>query len=72
MEGEPGRPRGSGFAFILRVDRDGDGRISRDEATEPMRDRFSQLDRNGDGSITPEEFRDAIAREYDLDADRPE
>jgi Ca2+-binding EF-hand superfamily protein len=29
-----------------------------------MKERFKDLDANGDGKISPEEFRDAIAKEF--------
>ena len=49
-------------AVFKRLDRDGDGKISREEAPEPMKERFAMLDTNGDGFVTQEEFR-AGARE---------
>jgi hypothetical protein len=41
---------------MTQFDRDGDGKLSRDEAPEPMRDSFSQLDTNGDGFIDAAEL----------------
>ncbi|HZW30428.1 MAG TPA: EF-hand domain-containing protein [Isosphaeraceae bacterium] len=37
------------------LDKDGDGKVSRDEFTGP-KPRFEQLDRNGDGFLTQQEF----------------
>jgi len=42
--------------LIRQFDRDGDGRISRDEAPPRMRERWDQIDMNRDGSITREEL----------------
>jgi len=47
--GEPG-----GFDLVARImsfDADGDGRVTRDELPERMRQRFDRMDENGDGSI---------------------
>jgi len=41
---------------IREQDRNGDGRISRDEADSRLRDRFREIDRNGDGSVDGEEY----------------
>jgi len=49
----PGAPTGRG---MMQLDRDGDGKISRDEAPEPMRDSFNQLDTNADGFIDAAEL----------------
>jgi hypothetical protein len=42
---------------IMRFDRDGDGRISRDEAPEQLKERFDRIDTNGDGFIDKDEAR---------------
>ncbi len=47
----------SAAPIFQRLDRDGDGKISKDEAPEAMKERFSMLDTNGDGSVSLEEFR---------------
>jgi len=49
----PGAPAGRG---MMQLDRDGDGKLSRDEAPERMRDSFNQLDTNGDGFIDAAEL----------------
>jgi Ca2+-binding EF-hand superfamily protein len=62
LAGEPGRPgRGGGGAFnvkeiLSRLDKDGDGKISKDEAPERMKENFDRLDGNKDGKIDAEEF----------------
>jgi Ca2+-binding EF-hand superfamily protein len=58
----PGRRRG-GFAGL---DKNQDGGVDREEAPEPMRDRFDHLDLDHDGKVTSSEFFRAIADEYGL------
>ncbi len=41
---------------IRDQDRNGDGRISREEADSRLRDNFRTIDRNGDGSVDTEEY----------------
>jgi EF hand len=52
--GRPGEGPPSGEDLIRRLDRDGDGRISREEFDGPA-DHFGHLDRDEDGFITGEE-----------------
>lgn len=58
---EPGRgPEGAAGgrgAFFQRLDKNGDGKLSKDEVPEPMKDRFSMLDTNGDGFVSQDELR---------------
>jgi len=48
--------------FFKRMDQDGDGKISRDEAPGRMADRFDDLDADGDGFITQDEMKEAMER----------
>jgi ribonuclease BN (tRNA processing enzyme) len=48
------RPKAGGSRFIRRLDRDGDGRVSREEFDGPAR-AFGRLDRNGDGYLDADE-----------------
>ena len=52
--------------FFARMDKNKDGKVSRDELPEGMRGVFDRVDRNQDGAITPDEdmaFRAARARQ---------
>ncbi len=53
LEGMASRPRMQRF---LESDEDGDGRLSRDELPERMRQRFERMDANGDGYVDREEL----------------
>ncbi len=53
---------GDPAARILSFDADGDGRISRDELPERMRQRFDRMDGNGDGTIDADEAQAAAER----------
>jgi collagen type III alpha len=55
--GRPGgQPAGDGKAFFRRMDRDNDGKLSKDEAPERMKENFDRIDTNGDGFIDEAEF----------------
>ncbi|MBC7854686.1 MAG: hypothetical protein IAF94_14735 [Pirellulaceae bacterium] len=63
LAGEPRRPgplSGAGAPnvkeFLSRLDKDGDGKISKEEAPERMKERFDRLDANKDGFIEADEF----------------
>ena len=62
LAGEPGgRGRPGGGApnikeFLSRLDKNGDGKISKEEAPERMKENFDRLDANKDGNIDAEEF----------------
>ena len=67
--GRPGgdRPAGPGPGFnpeemFKRADANGDGKISKEEAPERLKERFDRLDANTDGSVDKEEFVRAMAR----------
>ena len=48
---------GGGFD-MMQFDKDGDGKVSKDEAPERMRPFFDRMDTNGDGGITTEEIKE--------------
>jgi hypothetical protein len=54
--GGPGGGGSSGRMNLMDNDKDGDGKISREEAPERMRDFFDRLDTNGDGFIDAAEI----------------
>jgi len=54
--GSGGNPADMAQSRIREQDRNGDGRISREEADSRLRDRFQEIDRNGDGSVDREEY----------------
>lgn len=47
---------GGASDFMKRLDKNSDGKISKEELPEPMRERFSSMDTNKDGFITAEEL----------------
>ncbi len=49
---------------IREQDRNGDGKISRDEADSRLRDRFREIDRNGDGIVDGEEYTSYYATRF--------
>lgn len=51
-----GNPAEMAQSRIREQDRNGDGRISREEADSRLRDRFQEIDRNRDGSVDSEEY----------------
>ncbi len=53
---------GDPAARILSFDADGDGRVTRDELPERMRQRFDRMDDNGDGAIDAGEAQVAAKR----------
>jgi HlyD family secretion protein len=55
-------PGGRGGFDLAQFDKDGDGKISRDEAPEQIRDFFDKLDTNGDGFIDRAEMSAMRAR----------
>lgn len=50
------RPKGNPGEFMKRIDKNGDGNLSKDEAPEQLWARLSKLDKDGDNSISKEEF----------------
>ena len=62
--GRSGAPGGFGdpVSFFMSFDADGDGRITRDEAPDRMKERFGRMDANGDGAIDADEIRSMAER----------
>lgn len=50
-----GGPTRGGGNFFKELDKDGDGKVSKEEAPERMKERFDRIDRNSDGFIDSEE-----------------
>ena len=48
--------------MVSRFDRNGDGRLQRDEVPPRMAERFDTVDTNRDGAVTVEEFQAAMAQ----------
>ena len=69
-------PRSDAPRDEMRADRDGDGRVSRAEATTAGADRsgewFDKLDLNKDGYVTQEELKEARQTRHDMRADMKE
>lgn len=64
--GGPGRTGGGGFQFnprqiFAQLDANKDGKLTKEEAPERMRENFARMDADGDGSVTEEEFSKAAA-----------
>jgi len=51
-----------GDARFAQLDRNGDGKLQRDEVPEPMRPMFGRVDANSDGAISRAELQQAFAR----------
>ncbi len=60
--GFAGGAMGDLAARILSFDADGNGRVTRDELPERMRQRFERMDRDGDGTIDADEAQAAAER----------
>jgi Ca2+-binding EF-hand superfamily protein len=56
--GQPVRPGGNAFVkgLIMRLDRDGDGKLSKAEVPAQMKENFSRRDRNNDGTLDESEL----------------
>ncbi len=73
MQGPPGMngsPDAMAQNFFRMSDRNGDGKITQDEASRGLRDRFSQYDTNRDGAIDANEFRPYIQERMGNRGDR--
>ncbi len=55
-------PTGTPGPFFAQMDRNGDGKISKDEAPERMKEVFARLDSNNDGFLSAEEMQAAAER----------
>jgi Ca2+-binding EF-hand superfamily protein len=69
-EGRPKRPGGAGdrardFQGFGKLDKNGDGFLSRDEAPGRLKENFDRIDKNGDGKISGEEVRALSTRSRD-------
>jgi Ca2+-binding EF-hand superfamily protein len=56
----PGGDRPAPREIFQRFDKNGDGKISKDEAPERMQQNWERVDRNGDGFVTPDELAQAF------------
>jgi len=61
-----GSPRGRSPEAIKEhfkaMDKDGDGKLSKEEAPGPLKQHFDKIDADDDGGITPEEIRAAFQK----------
>jgi RND family efflux transporter MFP subunit len=60
--GGPGGRGGSRGGNLMQFDKDGDGKVSREEAPEPMQNFFGNMDTNSDGFIDQEELKQIQGR----------
>jgi Ca2+-binding EF-hand superfamily protein len=58
-----------GRSFFERMDRNGDGKVTKDELPPRMQERFDDLDQNGDGALTQEEIQASFRGRF---GNRPE
>ena len=59
---EGGRPAFDPVARFKSLDKNGDGKIAKDEADERMLSRFDTMDGDGDGSISQDEWTSAMSK----------
>jgi collagen type III alpha len=55
--GGPGGERPNPAEMFKRLDKDGDGKVSKEEAPERMKENFDKMDANKDGFLTPDELK---------------
>lgn len=75
-----GSPTGSGMqggtdrfmAYLMQQDKNGDGKLSKEEAPERMRENFAQVDANGDGQADEKELRQMAERFTRAGGPRPD
>lgn len=63
QQGQAGGAEAAAEAFMQKLDADGSGGISLEEATAPQMEQFKQNDADGDGYITPDEASAAFAEQ---------
>jgi Ca2+-binding EF-hand superfamily protein len=69
MGGMSGNSDEAMMNFFRRADRNGDGRITPDEANGPLRDRFQEFDTNHDGAIDFNEYKPYIMQRMAMRGD---
>lgn len=62
-QAQAGGAEAAAEAFMQKLDADGSGGISMDEATAPQKEQFKENDADGDGFITPDEASAAFAEQ---------
>jgi hypothetical protein len=65
MPARPAAPSNADISATFRqVDRNGDGKLSREEAAAlpPLADSYDEVDANADGSVSADEFAQAMKR----------
>jgi Ca2+-binding EF-hand superfamily protein len=77
--GQPGQPGAAGrpnpeelLRRLKEADKNGDGKISKDEAPERMKENFDRIDANGDGQIDETEVKAMVERLREAAGRRPE
>lgn len=60
------------MAYLMQQDKNGDGKLSKEEAPERMRENFAQVDANGDGQADEKELRQMAERFTRGGGPRPE
>ena len=73
--GQPGAGRPNPEELLRRLkeaDKNGDGKISKEEAPDQMKDRFDRIDANGDGQLDETEIKAMLERMRDFGGRRPE
>ncbi|MFO0886441.1 MAG: hypothetical protein U0894_20060 [Pirellulales bacterium] len=58
--GGPGQGMMRPGEMLSRLDKDKDGKLSKEEVPERMRENFSKMDQNGDGFVEPKELEAAM------------
>jgi len=69
--GGPGQGRPNPEEMFKRLDKNADGKITKDEAPERMAENFDKIDKNGDGAITQDELKPPGGGQGGPGGDRP-